>query len=115
MRVFLMLFTLAGLTLACSNSGPRFEVAKQGKHYRFRLYAEGAKLLLESDPYDKRASAKAGIKALRKAFSRAKCFRYRIVIKAKNGQPLARSPKYADDRTCEEGLKLAKRVIKEAR
>ena len=111
---WLILVGLVSMT-ACTDTGPRFEIDQHGEKFTFRLYAEGTKLLLESDPYTKKASAKAGVKALRAAFPKAKCFRHRIVIKAGNGQPLARSPKYADKRTCEEGLALAKQVLGEAK
>lgn len=98
-----------------TGEGARFSVEPTGKKFVFRLYADDTQVLLESDPYAEKSSAKSGIKALRKAFDRAKCFRHRIVVKAKNGQPLARSPKYPDKQRCEDGLAMARKVIRKAR
>jgi len=91
----------------------KFEIKKSASgKFHFNLKAGNGQIILSSEMYDTKAAAENGIESVKKNSPEASRFEKRIsskgdpyfVLKAGNGQEIAKSEMYSSDAACDNGI-----------
>ena len=101
-----------------------FEVYKDNAgETRFRLKASNGETILSSEGYSAKASAMNGIESVKENSKMDERFesytdkagKYRVRLKATNGQVIGSSEGYESEASCKAGIESVKRWAKEAK
>ena len=102
----------------------KFEIYKdKAGEFRFRLKSRNGEIVLASEGYKAKASAKNGAASVEKNCGDASCFeqtktrggKYRFNLKARNHQVIGVSQSYKDEKSCKNGIKSIARAAKGAK
>ena len=102
----------------------KFEIYKdKGGAFRFRLKASNGEIVLASEGYVAKPSAKNGAASVQKNCADASCFetkktpggKFRFNLKARNHQVIGTSQSYATEAACKNGMKAIARAAKGAK
>lgn len=97
----------------------KFEIYKdKAGEYRFRLKAGNGEIVLSSEGYKSKTSAKNGVESVQKNCSDQSCFeksqtpsgKYRFNLKAKNKQVIGTSQSYDSETSCDNGMQAIARA-----
>ncbi|MCA9544112.1 MAG: hypothetical protein KC613_06965 [Myxococcales bacterium] len=113
----------AGLALllllpACSkltpSGAPALTVHAHGQKFVVRLTV-GPKVLLESDSYKSRETAREGAKVIKEKYGPVKCnTTHRVVVQAKNNRLLGKSEPFANKAACQKNIDVVKAALDRA-
>jgi len=97
----------------------KFEIYKdKAGEFRFRLKAGNGEIVLASEGYKSKSSAKNGIASVQKNCGDAACFdkkktpsgKFRFNLKARNHQVIGTSQSYDNEASCNNGIKAIARA-----
>lgn len=101
----------------------KFEIYKdKAGEFRFRLRSGNGEIVLASEGYKAKSSAKNGIASVQKNCADASCFdkksnrgKFRFNLKARNHQVIGTSQSYKTEAACNNGIKAIARAAKGAK